>query len=88
MARGDDLASLVADAYTQHPKDNTFPGEVYLALGVDALMLAGATVAKPIAQEDLLATYVPEARFKVARPPSFAVQRRITRLPTQRRWRR
>lgn len=64
LARGDALEDLARDAYTQHPKDNTFPGEVYLRLGAHALRLAGADIDQPMAQEGLLARHLPEARFK------------------------
>lgn len=64
VARGDDVASLVADAYGRHRRHDTFPGEVYLALGADALVVAGATVGEPISQDGLVSAYLPEVRFK------------------------
>lgn len=64
MARGDDLEDLARDAYELHPKDNTFPAEVYLRLATGALQLAGAEPENPIAQEGLFARHLPEARFK------------------------
>ncbi len=64
MARGDDTGDLARDAFDLHPKNNTFPGDVYLRLGAEALAIAGATPDHPIPQEDLLATHLPESVFK------------------------
>lgn len=64
LVRGDDLSDLARDAYLQHPKDNTFPAEVYLRLAAGALRLAGTNAKDPIAQEGLFARHLPEARFK------------------------
>lgn len=64
LVDGADLDDLALDGYAAHPKNNTFPGEVYLHLAADALRLAGATTDQPIAQDGLLARHLPEAVFK------------------------
>lgn len=64
LARGADLDDLALDGYGSHPKNNTFPGEVYLHLAADALRLAGATAGQPIAQDGLLARHLPDAALK------------------------
>lgn len=64
VRRGDDPAQLVADAYRQHPRNNTFPGEVYLALGADVLTVAGCTATEPVAQHGLVATWLPEVCYR------------------------
>lgn len=64
LARGADLDDLALAGYGAHPKNNTFPGEVYLHLAADALRLAGADADQPIAQDGLLARHLPEAAFK------------------------
>lgn len=63
LVSGTELDDLAGDGYSQHPKNNTFPGEVYLRLAADALRLA-ASVDEPIAQDGLLARHLPEAAFK------------------------
>ena len=66
LVRGADLDDLALDGYGSHPKNNTFPGEVYLHLAADALRLtgAGADPEQRIAQDGLLARHLPEAAFK------------------------
>ncbi|MGH9066561.1 MAG: hypothetical protein ACRD0J_03430 [Acidimicrobiales bacterium] len=64
LARGDDLDTLVRDAFEAHPKGNTFPGEVYLRLGAEVLTLSGADPEHPITQDGLLGDHLPEATFK------------------------
>ncbi len=65
VARGDEVAAaVVADAYGCHPRHDTFPGEVYLGLGADALVVAGATVGEPICQDGLVGAYLPEVRYR------------------------
>ena len=41
LARGDDASALAAAIEDLHPRDNTFPGEVFMRLAADALALAG-----------------------------------------------
>ncbi len=52
-----ELASL-------HPKNNTFPGEVLLALAADALDEAGASREHPVSYEGLRERYLPEIEFR------------------------
>ncbi len=75
LVRGADLDDLALDGYAAHPKNNTFPGEVYLHLAADALRLAGASADQPIAQDGLLARHLPEAASKGRENPRirFAV---------------
>ena len=53
----DDLA-LRLDAL--HPKNNTFPGEVFLELAADAIDQAGASREEPIEFEGIRERYLPE----------------------------
>lgn len=64
VSRGDNAAELVADAFSQHPRNDTFPGEVYLALGADALIAANCTAGDPIAQDGLVASWLPEVSYR------------------------
>lgn len=63
LARGDDAGDLAQAAFDLHPKNNTFPGEVYLRLGAEALAIAGASPDHPIPQEGLLSEHLPESVF-------------------------
>ena len=64
MARGEDLAGLASAVQDLHPRNNTFPGEVFLQLAGDALDLAEVGREQPIAYEGLLDRYLPEWRFR------------------------
>jgi hypothetical protein len=37
LARGADIVELVSELAPLHPRDNTFPGEVFLHLAADTL---------------------------------------------------
>lgn len=47
-----------------HPKNDTFPGEVLLALAADALDEAGASREHPVSYEGLRERYLPEIEFR------------------------
>jgi hypothetical protein len=59
-----DVMKLTADLAPLHPRNNTFPGEVFLQLGADALQMAGVSRDRPIAYEELLGTFLPEGEFR------------------------
>ncbi|MGH9246951.1 MAG: hypothetical protein ACRD29_22070 [Acidimicrobiales bacterium] len=63
IAGGADLADTQWDLMALHPKNNTFPGEVFLALAADALNEAGASRDNPIEYENIRETYLPEFEF-------------------------
>jgi hypothetical protein len=46
-----------------HPRDNTFPGEVFLQLAADALDWCGASRADPLALEGIRERFLPECSF-------------------------
>jgi hypothetical protein len=60
MARGADLADLLGEAVSLHPRNDTFPGEVFLGLAADALAWCGASRARPLPLEGLRETFLPE----------------------------
>jgi hypothetical protein len=64
LARGDDAIALVEAVADLHPRNNTFPGEVFLQLAGFALDLAGVTADEPIAYDGLIEQYLPECRFR------------------------
>jgi hypothetical protein len=59
-ARLDELASELAPL---HPRNDTFPGEVFLRVAADALDWCGASRAAPLGLEGLRERFLPEAAF-------------------------
>ena len=55
-----DLADLRFELSPLHPKNNTFPGEVFLELAADAIEEAGASRQEPIEFEGIRENYLPE----------------------------
>jgi hypothetical protein len=64
LARGVDIFELVSEAAPLHPRDNTFPGEVFLRLAADALDWCGASRAGPLPLEGLRERFLPECTFR------------------------
>jgi len=60
IATGADLGDLRFELYPLHPKNNTFPGEVFLELAADAIDEAGASREEPIEFEGIRERYLPE----------------------------
>ena len=64
LAAGVDVSDLSATLFDLHPKNDTFPGEVFMRLGADALAIAGFTRDDPLPYEGLRETYLSECEFK------------------------
>lgn len=64
LADGADVHELTASMVELHPKHNTFPGEVFMALAADALEASGASRDRPIPYEGLRENYLPECEFR------------------------
>lgn len=64
LARGEQLFELAATLEHLHLRHNTFPGELFLRVAVDALELAYVGREDPIAYEGLLDKHLPEHRFR------------------------
>lgn len=64
IAAGRDVFDLADDLAPLHPKNDTFPGEVLLALAADALELAGATRENAITYEGIRERFLPECEFR------------------------
>src|SRR6266545_1850524 len=64
LARGVDLFELAATIEPMHPRHNTFPGELFVRVAVDALELAGVGREDPIVYEGLLDKHLAEHRFR------------------------
>jgi hypothetical protein len=64
LARGADVVELLSELAQLHPRDNTFPGEVFLRLAADALNWCGASRADPLALEGIRERFLPECTFR------------------------
>jgi hypothetical protein len=63
LARDVDIFELVSGLTPLHPRDNTFPGEVFLRLAADTLDWCWASRADPLSQEGLRERFFPECTF-------------------------
>ena len=64
LARDADIFELVSELAPLHPRDNTFPGEVFLHLAADALDWCGASRSGPLALQGLREQFLPECTFR------------------------
>jgi len=64
LARDADTFELVSELAPLHPRDSTFPSEVFLHLAADALDWCGATPADPLPLEGLRERFLPEPAFR------------------------
>ena len=64
LASETDLFDIVASVADLHPKNDTFPGELFMGLAADTLGLVGATRHDPISYEGLRETFLPECTFR------------------------
>jgi hypothetical protein len=60
IGAGADLGDVRFELYPLHPKNNAFPGEVFLELAADAIEEAGASREEPIEFEGIRERYLPE----------------------------
>ena len=59
-----DTFALVGELAPLHPRDNTFPGEVFLHVAADALTWCKASRADPLPLEGLRPRFLPERTFR------------------------
>ena len=64
LADGQDLTSLSASIVDLHPKNNTFPGEVFMRLAAEVLADTVAAGAGPIDYEGLRERHLEQIRFR------------------------
>jgi hypothetical protein len=64
LAEDADILAIVREFAPLHPRNNTFPGEVFLRLGADALDRWGASRADPVALEGIADRFLPECTFR------------------------
>ena len=60
----DDIFELVTELAPLHPRDSTFPGEVFLRPAADALDWCGASRSGPLLVEGLREQFLPECTFR------------------------
>jgi hypothetical protein len=59
-----DMSEVLSEMEPLHPRNDTFPGEVFLRLAADALEWCGASRAEPLSLEGLRERYLPECVFR------------------------
>ena len=64
LARDADIFELVSELAPLHPRDNTFPGEVFLHVAADALNWCEASQADPLPLEELRERFLRECTFR------------------------
>ena len=64
LARDADVLELVSELAPLHPRDDTFPGEVFLRLAADALDWCRATRTDPLPLEGSRERFLPECTFR------------------------
>ena len=64
LERGSDAHELAAAVADLHPKNNTFPGEVFMEVAADALEIAGISRDTSIPYEELREAHLRECNFR------------------------
>ena len=64
LARDADIFEVLSGLASLHPRNDTFPGEVFLHLAADALEWCGASRADPLPLEGLRERFLPERTFR------------------------
>ncbi len=64
LARDADIFEVLSGLSPLHPRNDTFPGEVFLHLAADALEWCGASRAEPLPLEALRERFLPECTFR------------------------
>ena len=64
LALDADIFDVLSGLESLHPRNDTFPGEVFLHLAADALEWCGASRAEPLPLEGLRERFLPEASFR------------------------
>ena len=64
LARDSGIFEVTSSLEPLHPRNDTFPGEVFLHLAADALEWCGASPAEPLPLERLRERHLPECTFR------------------------
>lgn len=63
LVRDADIFEVLSGLAPLHPRNDTFPGEVFLHLAADVLEWCGASQAEPLPLEGLRERFLPECAF-------------------------
>jgi len=74
LARDADIFEALSGLAPLHPRNDTFPGEVFLRLAADAPEWCGASRAEPLPLEGLRERFLPECAFRGRQTPSSSTQ--------------
>ena len=69
--RDAEVFNIVSELAPLHPRNNTFPGEVFLQIAADALDWCGASRADPLALEGMRERFLPECAFRSRQNKKF-----------------
>jgi hypothetical protein len=64
LARDAQVFELLGELEPLHPRNDTFPGEVFLSVAAEALDWCGASCTEPLALEGMRERFLPERRFR------------------------
>jgi hypothetical protein len=64
LTRDADTIAVAGELASLHPRNNTFPGEVFLHLAADALDWCGASRTDPLSLEGIGGRFLPECTFR------------------------
>jgi hypothetical protein len=64
LSRDTDIFELASELSPLHPRNDTFPGEVFLHIAADALAWCGASRADPLPLEGLRERFLPECALR------------------------
>jgi hypothetical protein len=64
LVQGTEVAELAGELAPLHPRNDTFPGEVFLDVAADVLDWCGASRADPLALEGMRERFLPECAFR------------------------
>ncbi len=64
LARDTEISELLGELAPLHPRNDTFPGEVFLHVAADALDWCDASRAAPLALEGLRERFLPECTLR------------------------
>ena len=64
LTREADIFEVLSDLAPLHPRNDTFPGEVFLELAADALQWCAASRDQPLPLEGLRERFLPECAFR------------------------
>src|SRR5258708_40194995 len=64
LASDSEVSELVGEVASLHPRDNSFPGEVFLSVAADVLDWCGASRSDPLALEGMRERFLPECAFR------------------------